>query len=109
MAPMSCSAPATHPSDTHDVLVVAPSGCGKTALILRIILFFWNAFNHITLLCQQMDPPQEPPPEDDDWLLLKQLPREKKNRLCLNPFFAACGERTIIMEDCKSVPKESLG
>jgi hypothetical protein len=50
------------PSDTHDVFVVAPSGCGKTALILCIILFFWNAFNNIT---------QEPPPEDDDWLLLK--------------------------------------
>jgi hypothetical protein len=45
---------------------------------LRLILHFWQSFNNITLLSPQLDPSQVPAPEDDDWLLLKQLPREKK-------------------------------
>jgi hypothetical protein len=105
------------PSDTHDVLVVAPSGCGKTTLILQIILFFWNAFNHITLLCQQMDPSQEPPPEDDDWLLLKQLPREKKintfHELTVEILEVILKQRTVepgksdvLIVDDKNLPKD---
>jgi hypothetical protein len=105
------------PSDTHDVLVVAPSGCGKTALILRIILFFWNAFNNITLLCEQMDPSQEPPPEDDDWLLLKQLPRAKKinvfHELTIEILEAILKQRTnepgksdVLIVDDKNLPKD---
>jgi hypothetical protein len=87
------------PSDTHDAIIVAPSGCGKTALILRLILHFWQSFNNITLLSPQLDPSQVPAPEDDDWLLLKRLPREKKiaffYEMTIEPLVALLKQRTV--------------
>ena len=58
-------------SDTHDALIVAPSGCGKTELLKRILLKFWHSFNNISLLSPPLDPSIGIAPEDGDWLLLK--------------------------------------
>jgi late competence protein required for DNA uptake (superfamily II DNA/RNA helicase) len=59
------------PGDTHDTLIVAPSGCGKTELIKRALLKFWHSFNNISLLSPSLDPSIGIAPEDGDWLLLK--------------------------------------
>ena len=66
------------PGDTHDTLIVAPSGCGKTELIKRALLKFWNSFNEISIVSPSLDPSIAVAPKDDDWLLFKQLPRDKK-------------------------------
>jgi hypothetical protein len=59
------------PGDAHYTLVVAPSGCGKTELLKRILLKFWHSFNNISLLSPSLGPSIGIAPEDGDWLLLK--------------------------------------
>ena len=59
------------PGDTHNTLVFAPSGCGKTELLKRILLKFWHSFNNISLLSPSLGPSIGIAPEDGDWLLLK--------------------------------------
>jgi hypothetical protein len=66
------------PGDTHDTLIVAPSGCGKTELIKRALLKFWNSFNNIPIISPSLDPSLDIAPEDDDWLLFKRIARDKK-------------------------------
>jgi hypothetical protein len=41
------------PGDTHNEITAAPSGCGKTALILRLLLEFCDLIN------EQMDHSQQ--------------------------------------------------
>jgi hypothetical protein len=74
----SCSAPANQATPTTRSFIVAPSGCGRTSLILRILLKFWHSFNNISLLSPPLDPSVDIAPKDDDWLLLKRIARDKK-------------------------------
>jgi hypothetical protein len=42
--------------DTHDTLIVAPSGCGKAEILKRLLLKFWNSFNNIGIISPSLDP-----------------------------------------------------